>query len=105
MKAAIVVEAGQPPVYGEFADPVPAQGRELVRVSASSVSQVTRARASGKHYSAKAVLPFVPGIDGTGVTAEGRRVYFLMPEAPFGAMAESIDRQHALLSHPRRPQR
>jgi NADPH:quinone reductase-like Zn-dependent oxidoreductase len=30
----------------------------------------------------------VPGIDGTGTCEDGRRVYFAMPEAPFGGMAE-----------------
>jgi hypothetical protein len=34
------------------------------------------------------VYPFVPGVDGVGITADGSRVYFVMPEAPFGAMAE-----------------
>ena len=30
----------------------------------------------------------MPGIDGTGTCEDGRRVYFVMPEAPFGGMAE-----------------
>jgi NADPH:quinone reductase-like Zn-dependent oxidoreductase len=88
MKAAIVVEAGQPPVYGDFRDPVSAPGQSLIRVSASSISHVTKARASGTHYSSEGALPFVPGIDGTGIAEDGRRVYFLLPEKPFGGMAE-----------------
>jgi NADPH:quinone reductase-like Zn-dependent oxidoreductase len=88
MKAAIVSAAGQPPVYGEFADPVSAAGKSLIRVSAAAISHVTRGRASGSHYSSSGELPFVPGVDGVGVAADGRRVYFLMPERPYGAMAE-----------------
>lgn len=29
----------------------------------------------------------MPGIDGTGIDPEGKRVYFLFPEPPFGSMA------------------
>ncbi|MEJ1972163.1 MAG: hypothetical protein WDM96_06740 [Lacunisphaera sp.] len=49
---------------------------------------MTRSRASGNHYSAGSEGAFVPGIDGTGSDESGRRVYFVMPEAPFGGMAE-----------------
>ena len=89
MKAAIVVEAGRPPVHGDFRDPVAAAGQQLVRVTAAAISHVTRSRASGSHYSADGALHFVPGIDGCGVAQDGRRVYFLLPEPPFGAMAEA----------------
>jgi NADPH:quinone reductase-like Zn-dependent oxidoreductase len=88
MKAALVVEAGQAPVYGDFADPVPAPGKSLIRVTAAAVSHVTRSRASGAHYSSEGALPFVPGVDGTGVGEDGKRVYFVLPERPYGAMAE-----------------
>ena len=40
------------------------------------------------HYSADNHYPFVPGVDGVGRLADGHRVYFAMPETPFGAMAE-----------------
>lgn len=88
MKAAIVVEAGRPPVYGDFKDPAPAPGKSLIRVTAASISHVTKSRASGAHYSSGGTLPFVPGMDGTGIAQDGRRVYFLLPEQPYGAMAE-----------------
>ena len=96
MKAAVVVEAGQPPVYGDFKDPVPAPGKSIIRVSASSISHVTKSRASGVHYSSHGELPFVPGIDGTGITEDGQRVYFLSPETPYGGMAQLclVDDQH-----------
>lgn len=98
MNAAIVSEKGKPPLYGEFPGPSPKAGKSVVRVTAASLSQLTRARASGGHYSSDGVLPFVPGVDGTGTLEDGTRVYFLSPETPFGAMAEySIaDWQHVI---------
>jgi len=88
MKAAIVAQAGQPPIYGDFRNPTPAPGKSVIKVNASSISHVTRGRAAGSHYSSEGTLPFVPGIDGVGVDPDGKRVYFLLPERPFGAMAE-----------------
>jgi NADPH:quinone reductase-like Zn-dependent oxidoreductase len=88
MKAAIVVEAGKTPVYGDFREPVPANGEVQVRVSAAALSNVVRSRASGAHYSSSGQLPFVVGIDGVGRLDDGRRVYFVLPKAPFGSMSE-----------------
>ncbi|MFZ6647359.1 quinone oxidoreductase family protein [Undibacterium sp. TJN25] len=91
MKAALVKEAGAIPVYTDFAEPANlagADGIARIRVVASALSHVTKSRASGKHYSSSGTLPFVPGMDGTGVREDGTRVYFVMPEAPFGGMAE-----------------
>jgi NADPH:quinone reductase-like Zn-dependent oxidoreductase len=88
MKAAIVTEAGKTPVYGDFPNPAPAANTHLVTVTASALSHVTRSRASGAHYSSTGQLPFVPGVDGTGLLEDGRRVYFLLPEAPYGGMGE-----------------
>lgn len=79
MKAAIVREAGKPPVYAEFEEPRPAAGEVLIDVVAAPLSHVTKSRASGAHYSATAAFPFVAGLDGVGRRAEGSRVYFLMP--------------------------
>ncbi len=88
MKAALVVTAGQPPVYSDFPAPVPSEGEKRITVTAASLSHVTRARASGTHYSSPGALPFVVGIDGVGQLDDGRRVYFVMPSAPYGSMAE-----------------
>lgn len=101
MKAALVIEAGQAPVYGEFPTPEPKPGKSLVRVTGSAISHVTKARASGRHYSSEGELPFVPGIDGVGVTEDGKRVYFLLPEKPSGGMAEySVVDDHRLIALP-----
>ncbi|WP_414445331.1 quinone oxidoreductase family protein [Burkholderia sp. 22PA0106] len=94
MKAAIVKSAGQAPVYGDFDAPRAAAGSREIRVRAAALSHVTRSRAAGVHYTSEAAgqggafMPFVPGIDGVGEDADGRRVYFFAPVAPHGAMAE-----------------
>lgn len=88
MKAAIVTAAGAQPTYGDFQNPVRHEGFEVITVTAAALTNLTKGRASGSHYSADNQYPFVPGVDGVGTLADGRRVYFAMPEAPFGAMAE-----------------
>ena len=88
MKAAIVTSAGTKPTFGEFDNPVLRGGFEVITVTAAALTNLTRGRAAGSHYSADNHYPFVPGVDGVGTLADGRRVYFAMPEAPFGAMAE-----------------
>ncbi len=98
MKAAVVLEAGATPVYADFRDPEPEAGKAIIRVAASALSHVTRSRASGVHYSSEGELPFVPGIDGTGHTTAGGRVYFFLPEPPFGGMAQwcCVDERHLI---------
>ncbi|MGD0443580.1 MAG: zinc-binding alcohol dehydrogenase family protein [Edaphobacter sp.] len=88
MKAAIVTAVGNAPVFGEFNEPGATPGAELITVSASALSQFSKSRSSGTHYSSEAVFPAVAGADGVGRTADGRRVYFVLPEAPYGALAE-----------------
>jgi NADPH:quinone reductase-like Zn-dependent oxidoreductase len=88
MKAAIVVKADKTPVYGDFKEPVPANGEVQVKVTAAALSNVVRSRASGTHYSSSGQLPFVVGIDGVGYLDSGRRVYFVFPRAPFASMSE-----------------
>jgi NADPH:quinone reductase-like Zn-dependent oxidoreductase len=88
MKAAIVEQPGQLPIYADFAEPIVQPGEVVVHVTASALSQLARGRAAGSHYSATSGFPFVAGVDGVGRLEDGRRVYFLLPRAPFGAMAE-----------------
>ena len=52
MKAAIVRAAGQPPVYGDFAEPIAEPGENRITVTAAALSPLARARAAGAHYSA-----------------------------------------------------
>lgn len=88
MKAAVVRAAGDSPVFEEFREPAAADGKEVITVSASALSPLSKARSSGRHYSSENAFPAVAGVDGVGRTADGRRVYFVMPEAPFGGLAE-----------------
>lgn len=88
MKAGIVTAAGKPPIYGEFREPAASKGKELITVSAAALSQFSKSRSSGSHYSSEAIFPSVAGADGVGRTADGKRVYFVLPEAPYGALAE-----------------
>jgi NADPH:quinone reductase-like Zn-dependent oxidoreductase len=88
MKAAVVLGAGQAPVYGDFAEPLIAQGENRISVTAAALTQLARGRASGSHYSSSGRYPFVVGVDGVGRLDDGRRVYFVLPKAPHGAMAE-----------------
>ena len=88
MKAAIITAAGKSPVYGDFREPEAREGMELISVNASALSQFSKSRSSGSHYISEGIFPSVAGADGVGRTAEGRRMYFVLPEAPFGAIAE-----------------
>jgi NADPH:quinone reductase-like Zn-dependent oxidoreductase len=88
MKAAVITKPGRTPVFADFDDPVPKVDEALIVVTASALSHVTKSRASGSHHTAPGSLPAVVGIDGVGRTQDGRRVYFVLPEEPFGGMAE-----------------
>jgi NADPH:quinone reductase-like Zn-dependent oxidoreductase len=88
MKAAIVSAPGKTPIYGDFETPIAKPGEELISVRASALSQFSKSRATGSHYSSSGVFPAVAGSDGVGLTQDGRRVYFVLPDAPFGSLAE-----------------
>jgi len=88
MKAALVTAVGNSPVLGEFNEPSAVQDMEVITVRASALSTFSKSRSTGRHYSSGDAFPVVAGIDGVGRTADGRRVYFVLPEAPYGALAE-----------------
>ncbi len=88
MKAAIVRGAGQTPVYADFSEPVACSGENRIKVTAAAISHVVKSRASGTHYSSSGQFPFVVGVDGVGRLDNGSRVYFALPKAPYGGMAE-----------------
>jgi NADPH:quinone reductase-like Zn-dependent oxidoreductase len=101
MKAAVVYGPGQKPQFADCPEPTPAAGEELITVRAAALSPLTKSRASGAHYSADNIYPAVPGVDGVGVTQDGRRVYFVMPEAPNGALAQkTVVSSHQLIELP-----
>ncbi|WP_237882386.1 quinone oxidoreductase family protein [Pseudomonas sp. PGPR40] len=88
MRAAFVSEFGSPPVFGDYPEPQADEGEMVVNVLAAPLSPIVKTLAAGKHYTSAGSAGFVPGIDGVGTDADGRRVYFLFPKSPFGSMAE-----------------
>jgi len=96
MKAAIVTAAGKSPIFGEFHEPAAALGMEVITVHAAALSQFSKSRSAGTHYSSEGGFPAVAGADGVGRTEDGRRVYFVLPEATYGALAEKclVDVRH-----------
>lgn len=88
MNAAVVNVLGQPPQFQEFMDPSATGGEVLVRVKAAGLHPIVRALASGSHYSSSAQVPMIAGIDGVGIRADGKRVYFGGARRPWGTMAE-----------------
>ena len=88
MKAAVVTGPNLTPIYADHPTPQPEPGQLLIHVRAAALTHLTKARASGAHYSAAGAYPAIAGTDGVGLTPDGRRVYFLLPEHPFGALAE-----------------
>lgn len=88
MKAAVVMAAGQRPIYREFATPATTVGLERITVRASALSNASKSLSMGMHYGSEGDFPAVAGIDGVGTTDDGRRVYFIKPEKPYGALAE-----------------
>jgi NADPH:quinone reductase-like Zn-dependent oxidoreductase len=89
MKAAVVRSFDQPPRYDDCEIPVPGTADEmLVDVVAVGLHPRTRTGAAGRHYTSSGTLPMIPGIDGVGRRADGRRVYFVAGDDVIGTMAE-----------------
>ena len=87
MKAAIITSPEAVPRYADFREPEAGDGEAVISVTAAPISPIVRARAAMKPVSDDG-YGFVAGVDGVGRDASGRRVYFLFPKAPFGALAE-----------------
>lgn len=88
MRAAVLHEVGATPRFTDFAEPVAAEGNEVVQVSAAGVNHLELAKASGKFYTGPPTVPSVPGSDGVGRLADGRRVFFDTMVAPHGSWAQ-----------------
>lgn len=88
MKAAIVSAKGSVPEYGDIPPPMADSQHVIVNVKAAALSQLTKSRAAGTHYSADTGYPFIAGIDGTGYLEDGQPVYFFAFQPPWGSMAE-----------------
>jgi len=86
---AAVMDGGERPVYGEFAEPQAAAGMRVVEMRAAALSGLDRNIARRLHYFKMPDGPFVVGRE--GVARDGdKRIYFNVnaPVGPFGSMAE-----------------
>jgi D-arabinose 1-dehydrogenase-like Zn-dependent alcohol dehydrogenase len=73
MKAAVIESLERGPRFADFDEPVVTGGDAVIEVTASGLHPVVRMLASGDHYGSHGLLPMIPGIDGTGRTADGAR--------------------------------
>jgi len=91
MNAAVVRSFRDPPAYEPFDTPVPTTSDEmLIDVVAAGLHPRTRSSANGTHYTSTGQLPMIPGFDGIGRDRDGQLHYFILPDTPFGSMAEQV---------------
>ncbi|WP_138735731.1 quinone oxidoreductase family protein [Modestobacter excelsi] len=82
MRAAVLRAPGGTPTWSDHPDPVPGDGRSLVRVTAAPVVPLDLLCASGTSYFGEPAVPYVPGVQGVGVVTAsaalpaGTRVWF-----------------------------
>jgi NADPH:quinone reductase-like Zn-dependent oxidoreductase len=89
MNAAVVTSFDEPPHYQQFEVPQPRNEDEiLVDVLAVGLHPRVRSGAAGNHYTSSGALPMVPGVDGVGLTADGKRIYFVADDDVVGTMAD-----------------
>lgn len=99
MNAAVVTSFDDPPHYRSFEVPRPkTDDQVLVDVLAVGLHPRTRTGAAGKHYTSTGTLPMIPGIDGVGQRADGRRIYFVAGDDARGTMADKalVDTRRAI---------
>ena len=89
VNAAVVRSFDRPPRYERFEMPE-AHGKHEVEVEVLAVGLHPRVRsgAYGSHYTSTGRLPMIPGIDGVGLSVEGRLLYFVADDEMLGSMAE-----------------
>lgn len=78
MKAAVIYKKGEMPKYAEFTEPIPQNENEiLISVKAVAITNLDKAKASGKHYSSENENQngTVIGSDGIGLLGDGTRVF------------------------------
>ena len=99
MRAALLQALAEPPVVAEVPDPSRGPGDALVRIEAACLNPVDAHIASGRFFDGPPRLPYVPGIEATGVVEDGDalapgtrvRVEFVHPGyGRDGAIAEYV---------------
>jgi NADPH:quinone reductase-like Zn-dependent oxidoreductase len=91
MKAAVVHSFDAPPRYQDFElPPASAPDDVVVDVLAAGLHPRVRSGASGAHYTSDHVLPMIPGVDAVGRLPDGKLVYCVVHDVPYGTMAEQV---------------
>jgi NADPH:quinone reductase-like Zn-dependent oxidoreductase len=75
MRGAVLTTHGGPASYAEHPGPTAGDGGVLVRVAAAPLVPLDLLCASGTSYFGAPALPYVPGVQGVGVTEAGDRVW------------------------------
>ena len=76
MRAALITAPGAAPVVGDVDEPDAREGQVVVTVTAAAIAPIDRLVASGTSYLGEPPYPYTPGMQGVGVTDDGRHLYF-----------------------------
>lgn len=90
MKVARINGEGHAPVYADFAEPQPAEGRRIVDMVAVGLHPVAKSIATGSHYGSSRKWPAIVGVDCVARTADGRLIYTGYADPPYGTAAERV---------------
>lgn len=85
MTAVVLTELGATPHLAEVEVPQPGPGEQLIHVEAAGMNPVDINISRGLAFPPP--LPYTPGMEGIGRTADGRRVYFDSARQPHGSFA------------------
>jgi NADPH:quinone reductase-like Zn-dependent oxidoreductase len=89
MHAAVLSSFDAPPVYRDHPEPVANGADEMVvEVLAAGLHHLTRAKATGSHYSGTGALPLVPGADGVVRDPSGQLRYAVLDDTKAGTFAD-----------------
>jgi NADPH:quinone reductase-like Zn-dependent oxidoreductase len=89
MKAAVVRSFDAAPRYEDFTLPATTGSDEIiVDIVAAGLHPRVRSGAAGLHYADEKVLPMIPGVDAVARLPDGKLVYCVVHDTPFGTMAE-----------------
>ena len=71
VSAAVLTQHGRPPSLQQRDDPAAAAGEALIEVTAAPITPLDVLCATGASYFGPPALPYVPGVQGVGVVAQG----------------------------------
>jgi NADPH2:quinone reductase len=95
VRAAVITELGRTPELTERRDPT----GDVCEITAVSLNPIDVNVGAGRYFGGHPDLPFVPGCEGIGRTADGRRVYLFSDGLGLsrdGTLAERVDAGGAL---------